>query len=150
MALLVVLGQATAPAAAKPCGHARLEPQVKRFLVALNHGIEGRIARSLGSRSTFRVYSQTERYGQGTRGFFSSKDREQVIAHLSKRFAKGDRYRLAELQANGYDHSRGLCNVGFVLKRRIHGGPWRPAVGKGALNRRSGRIAVWNVGGEVR
>ena len=126
-----------------------MKPAVQRLLIALNHGIEARIGRALGSRSTFRVYSQTERYGQGARGFFSSKDRGEVIAHLAKRFSKGDRYRLADLQANGYDRSRDLCNVGFVLRRRIHGGPWRPSVGKGALDRPSGRIAVWNVGGQA-
>ena len=137
----------TPAAAAKPCAHAKLKPAVERFLVVLNHGIEADIARVLGSRSTFRVYSQAERYGRGTRGFFSSHDRGETIAHLAKRFAKGDRYRLADLDANDYDRSRGLCNVGFVLKRRIAAGPWRPFVGKGALDRASGRIAVWNVGG---
>lgn len=123
---------------------------MRQFLEALNAGDPTAIDSAIAPGLRFGVYSQTQRYGNRTRGFFTSKDRSRVVAHLVQRHAKGDRYRVRGLDPNGFDRAFDICNLGFVLKRRIGGGPWRPFVGKGALDQPSGRVSVWNIGGQVR
>jgi hypothetical protein len=132
----------------RPCGRSFVEASVHEFLVAVNRGGRSAIDAAVATGSRFRVYSQTQRYGNSDAGFFSSDDRSRVLDHLLKRQAKGDRFRARDLDPNGYDRSFEICNLGFVLKRRIAGGPWRPFVGKGALDHPSGAISVWNVGGQ--
>ena len=134
--------------AAAPCGRSFVHSSVRAFLAALNRGQRSAIDSTFASGSRFRVYSQTQGHGSNEEGFFSSNDRSRVVDHLLKRQAKGDRYRARELDRNGYDRSFQICNLGFVLKRRIGGGPWRPFVGKGALDQPSGGVAVWNIGGQ--
>ncbi len=58
---------------------------------------------------------------------------------------------LSSLQqsANGFDRAFDICNIGFEISRQIAGGPKRLFIGKGALDAPTGRIAVWNTGGEV-
>jgi hypothetical protein len=131
-----------------PCGRSFVEDSVHAFLAAVNHGDRSAIDAAVATGSRFRVYSQTQRYGNSDDGFFSSGDRSRVVNHLFKRQAKGDRYRARDLDPNGYDRAFEICNLGFVLKRRIGGGSWRPFVGKGALDHPSGAISVWNVGGQ--
>lgn len=139
-------GQAAAER--KPCRGAFVENSVAGFFQAVNHGDADAIETVVATGSRLRVYSQTQRYGTGTGGFFSSRDRGEVVSHLVERQSKGDRYRARELDPNGYDRAFEICNLGFVVERRIGGGPWKPFVGKGALDWPSGAISVWNVGGE--
>ena len=94
----------------------------------------------------FREFSEALNYGRRPKRFFTTRRRDDLVLHLVHRHVMGDVVRLAALQANGFDRSFDICNFGFVLFRRIAGGPWRLFVGKGALDVATGRVAVWNSG----
>jgi hypothetical protein len=134
--------------AATPCGRSFVESSVRAFVVAVNRGDESAVDSVVATGPRFRVYSQTQSYGDNAQAFFVSRDRSRVVSHLLKRQAKGDRYGVKDLDPNGHDRAFEICNLGFVLKRRIGGGPWRPFVGKGALDHPSGAVSVWNIGGQ--
>lgn len=132
----------------RPCRSSFVESSVHTFFETVNGGRPASVDSVVATGSRFRVYSQTQRYGSSSDGFFSSRARSQVVDHLIKRQARGDRYRVRDLDPNGYDRSFEICNLGFAIDRRIGGGPWRPFVGKGALDWPSGAISVWNIGGQ--
>jgi hypothetical protein len=134
----------------KPCPEPKMRDGVRAFLSAANKGDTAALELSLARQPAFRVFSAGFEYGsKPPKKFFSSKNRSKVIDKLLRRYALGDRYRPRSLHRTGYDGAFKICGVAFVIERRIAGGPWKPFVGKGALDAKTGTVAVWNVGGEV-
>lgn len=120
---------------------------IERFLGGANAGNEAVLNSAIADERHFRVYSHGLNYGPGQpRRFFQTKDRPELIDHLVRRQARGDRYWLASLDVNSYDRSFSICNFGFELSRRIGQGPIRRFGGKGALDASTFGIAVWNIG----
>ena len=87
---------------------------------------------------------------EGKDHFFVTRRRRTLVRHLSHRSALGDAGHIGVIMTTDFDPSRGICNLGFEVKRSIKGGPWRRFSGKGALSSSSGRVVVWNVGGRVK
>ncbi|MFN8164578.1 MAG: hypothetical protein U0R26_12290 [Solirubrobacterales bacterium] len=122
---------------------------VREFLSSASAGDAERLDAAIAQEPAFRQFSTSFNYCSKPKRFFASKDRDEVIRRLMDRHAQGDRYRLLTLHRGDYDRSFKICNLGFTIDRRIEAGPWRPFVGKGALDARTGTVAVWNVGGEL-
>ena len=124
---------------------------MRRFLAAANSGSREQLRSAIVDRDAFPIFSQGLEYGSKRPSrFFNTKNRGVMIRHLLKRQAMGDRMWLSSVQsANGFDRAFDICNLGFEITRRIAGGPRRLFQGKGALDEPTGRIAVWNTGGEV-
>ena len=134
------------PAPSGPCARAHVESSVQEFLAAANSGRAARIEDAVAGRGL--IFSHGLEYGrQRPRRFFSTADREELVRHLLKRRARGDRMDLLSIGVTGFDRSLGVCNFWFEISRRIGGGPLRTFGGKGAINQESGGVVVWNTGG---
>lgn len=139
---------ASVSAAPSHCRPAAVRRSAVTFLSDASAGDATGLDASIAGEPRFVVFSTGFSYSAvSPRHFFVTYDRRRLIEKLLHRRAKGDRYRLEALQANGYDSGRRLCNIGFTLLRRIGSGPWRPFVGKGALDAATGAVVVWNIGG---
>jgi hypothetical protein len=123
---------------------------IRAFLRAANQGDRPALTGAIAAGERFREFSYGLTYGQSRpKRFFATRNRRTLIRHLLGRQARGDRIWLSSLDVNGYDRAFDLCNYGYLVDRRIAGGPRRPFVGKGANDGSSGRIAVWNTGQEA-
>lgn len=134
------------------CAKDFVEAGVRNFLAAANSGSRERLYSAIADRDAFPIFSQGLEYGSKRPSrFFKTKNRGEMVRHLLKRQMKGDRMWFSSLQqsANGFDRAFDICNIGFKISREIAGGPKRLFIGKGALDASTGRIAVWNTGGEV-
>ena len=131
----------------RSCPQDFVESRVRDFLTAANSGRAARLKCVVASDGL--IFSHGLEYGrQQPRRFFSTASRDELVRHLLKRRNLGDRMSLLRVAISGFDRSLGICNFGFAILRSISGGPPRPFIGKGAIYKESGRVVVWNTGGE--
>lgn len=145
-------GPASASQPANPCKDtAAIKASTAEFLDAFNAGDLERLKATIASKKRFRVYSERLSYRRHGGPFFATRQRPKLLRHLVHRQAKGDRMWLkGKLQVGDYDPDFQLCGIGSdTLWRWIAGGPKKPFYFKAALDARSGRVAVWNIGGPV-
>lgn len=127
--------------------NACVEPKVEQLLVSFvtaYNANEPQVApRFFASVPTFKWFSDAPaRIGNGktVSRIYDPFDRSTLDAYLDERRAGGDRLRLVSFDFVGV--SQGAASFAFVLER-----PDGIAQGKGAVDCRSGLMAVWSVGG---
>ncbi len=122
-----------------------MRQEVRAFVAASDAGERSQLESSVAPEPAFRQFSEVVGYGRHG-AFFRTMNRRALIEFLVRRGSLGDGTKLQAVRIGDFDREFDICNVSFVLLRRVGDGPWRHFGGKGATDAESGGIAVWNVG----
>lgn len=133
------------------CKRSFVRSAMEAFIEAADSGSAALLDTAIADEPAFRQFSHGLDYRKRPQRSWRTKAKSRLVSHLETRAARGDRWRLVSVRMGSPDRSFRVCNMSFVIWRKMGDLSRRGErfIGKGAVSM-DGGIAVWNTGAPER